>query len=116
MQRGQPIPAAAGAHEGNAFFVDAPVPQCGGDDNLIEADDGQHADLLAAQLLRRAQPGARHDAISVLVKVSADDEDVGAREVRGDVRLRRDDVKLDLAAGERQTRFRAAAEQNRLDI
>ena len=114
LQRGEAIAAAAGAHERDAFLVDAPMLERRGDDNLIQTDDGQHADLFAAQFLRRADARTGDDAVGVFVEISADNDDVGAGEIGGDMRLRRDDVELDLAAGQRMGRFRAAAEENRL--
>ena len=114
LQRGEAIAAAAGAHQHNAFLVDAPVPERGGNDDLIQSDDGQDADLFAAQLLWRADAWPSDYAVSVFVEISSDNDDIGAGKIRGDMRLRRDNVELYLAAGQRVGRFRATAEKNRL--
>src|SRR5688572_4101387 len=99
LQRSEAVAAASGADQGDAFLVHAPVPERGSDDDLIQADDGENADLLAAQVLRRAVAGPGHEAVGVFVKVCADDDDVRTREIRRDMRLRRDDIELNLSAG-----------------
>ena len=102
------------AHQHDTFLVDAPVPERGGNDDLIQSDDGQDADFFAAQLLWRADAWPSDYAVSVFVEISSDNDDIGAGKIRGDMRLRRDNVELYLAAGQRVGRFRATAEKNRL--
>ncbi len=113
LQRGEAIAATAGAHKRDAFLIDAPMLERCGDDNLIQSDHGQHANLFTAQFLRRADTGFGDDAVSVFVEISADNDDVGAGKIGSDMRLRRDDVELCFAAGQRVGRFRTAPEKNR---
>ena len=91
------------------------MPQRRRDDDLIEADDRKNADFLAAQVLGRADAGTGDEAVGVLVEIGADDDDVRARERRSDMRLRRDDVELDLAGRQSMSRLGTAAKKNRFE-
>ena len=116
LRRGETIAAAARADERDALFLDTPVPERRSDDDLIQSDDGQNADFFAAQLLGRADAAASDDAVGVFVEVGADDNNLRARKIGGDVRLRSDDVELDFTARQRVRRLGAAPKEDRFEI
>src|SRR4029434_9472898 len=116
LQCREAISAAAAAHQSHTFLVHAPVSERGGNDDLVEPHDGKNADLLATQILRRANTGASDEAIGVSVEVGADDDGIGSGEVGGDMRLGSDYVELNLAAGASRGRPRLCAREYRVGV